>query len=216
MKISLDENVTKGLLTLSIPTIFYDEKRIQPASFGYIYIITGRKNSKITAHTGPKLVAFKDHLGRGYIIEYSIKFNKTSAAYFHPNETYCIDLDTNGNIAALNTPCFITARKYIELQAGDKTRFKIIIKLISNTSITIIPSEEGYRHSPSERPFKVEFNPEKINLKPGEQAEITVTIKAIDKGMGIAYIRPWAVTSEGYGIGIGPIIQDSLLVIVTP
>jgi len=229
MKITLDEDFSPGLRSLNVPVIFSDEERIQPTSFGPIFLITGRAGSKIEhLKTGGRLLAFTDEaeLGknaRGYVVKYWFVLDGATVVEREP-EMPCVTLDINGDIhtSYLVRQCAYPYSpslgvSYLELKPGGKTSFKMVLKLMSNVGVNISLSEAGrMSQPPAERPFTVDFEPNRVSLKPGKEVEVTVTVSATGVGVGTGYINLWAVALEGFGIGVGPVSSDRFIVVIVP
>jgi len=241
MEVSLDKKFPIGVHVFYIPLIFSDNRKIQPTIFGPIYLITGYSAIKYkTLISEPTVFLLKDMFEREYLFIQEIDFSGTP--FLKSDESYCITLDGEGNLTyyycnfwsfpwcrtvfvlgkqraeILNFEDFPRGLGPIVVRVGEEASFKIILKLNTTQSIEFGIGESGYRERdepPEFRPFNMSFDPSRILLEPGEEVEVTVTVKARDLGIGYGYVRFWAATTvEHWTIGCSHAM--AFLVVITP
>jgi hypothetical protein len=219
MTVSLAANFSSAVNIFQIPVVFSSTNRIQPVSFGPILLISGFPSQSITGdiESGQPAFSFQDDQGRGYAVDLITYLRNTSmipSPFVPPSSRLgpvCASLDPNGVLHVTHDgndyPCpgsGGTQSVSLALKPGQTTDFVLALKLTSQLGVQLGFSNQVYSQSPSSA-FALGFSPSIVILHPGQEVNVTVTVRALKPGSSGVGIAVTAVTLDGYTVGIGPV-----------
>lgn len=219
MTVSLAANFSSGVNVFQIPVVFSSPDRIQPVSFGPILLISGFPSQNVTGTTegGQPAFSFQDDQGRGYAVDLTTYMRNTSMILFpfgppssEPGPV-CARLDASGVLLVTHDgneyPCqgSVGERSLaLVLKPGQTTSFILGMKLVTQLGVQLGFSDQEYVQSPISY-YAIDFSPSIVILHPGQEVNVTVTVRALAPGSGGGGIAITAVTLDGYTVGIGPV-----------
>lgn len=224
MTVSLAANFSSGVNIIYIPVVFSSADRIQPVSFGPVYLVSGfpGQNATGTTESAQPAISFQDDIGRGYGVDLAYVMNNTSVLsdYFGPNsDSVCAGIISDGQVIMTHDPVGFPCDSMeprsisVALKSGHSTTLTLSLRLATQTGVGLGFSIQEYGNSESPF-FSIDFNPKAVVLQPGLEVNVTVTLNALQPGSDTSRIVISAMTLEGSTVGIGDVYSAGINVFV--
>jgi hypothetical protein len=222
LTLKLSNGFPRGVSMLVVPMVFSDSSRIQPISFGPIYLVTGFAGQSITGggSTGQPYFAFEDSKGRGYLVNMLALATGTSVLSM-PNSV-CMFLDESGALTTssvgANSYCNLGGLdagplQLIALKTGQTTSLNFSLSL--STSLGVYLS--FYYIPPPGSPYSMSLSPPDSALpalKQGQILQVKLSITGGTPGIGSDMVQIVGFALDGSSGNFPPPVYSFPIIVV--